>query len=323
MPANAADDWAMAEGRGARAGITGLGRETADEMGKTDVDEGGVESLGKGGSRVGAKVDVTDEHWACVGVPAGNLTVAGAEPRADIVVVTVVGTGAGVLLNLSGAEIRAGIPETGDVRFPGWAAGNLGRVDTTLAVLGNGEPSAGGPASWTDVTLGVVASAEPTAGVHATTGELMAGTPGNLAGVDRGNAGGCGVTMAGPAPWCGGAAAVVVVALVLGTCGAGLEMMRTWLPGPKPWGGTTKRVLLRRICVPAARGVVVLMTILCWTVPVEEAVNGVVVEKGFVGPAMLVGFTKDAGVRVVMAASWEDDMTGEGSVPVPLWKFGD
>lgn len=46
-----------------------------------------------------------------------------------------------------------------------------------------------------------------------------------------------------------------------------------WLPGPKPWGGTTKRALLKRICVPAARGAEVLMTILCWIVPVEEGLN--------------------------------------------------
>jgi len=52
-------------------------------------------------------------------------------------------------------------------------------------------------------------------------------------------------------------------------------MMRTWLPGPKPWGGTTKRALLRTICVPAARGVEVLMTILCWIVPVAEVGTGI------------------------------------------------
>lgn len=102
----------------------------------------------------------------------------------------------------------------------------------------------------------------PTAGVHATKGELMAGTPGSLAG-DWGKTGARGATVTELAPW-GGTAAPMLVALVLGTCcGAGLEMMRTWLPGPKPRGGTTKRALLRRICVPAARGVEVLMSILC------------------------------------------------------------
>lgn len=55
-------------------------------------------------------------------------------------------------------------------------------------------------------------------------------------------------------------------------------MIRTWLPGPKPWGGTTKRALLKRICVPAARSVEVLMTILCWIVPVEEVLNCALVD---------------------------------------------
>lgn len=54
-------------------------------------------------------------------------------------------------------------------------------------------------------------------------------------------------------------------------------MIRTWLPGPKPWGGTTKRALLKRICVPAERAAEVLMTILCWIVPVEEVLNCVLV----------------------------------------------
>lgn len=67
----------------------------------------------------------------------------------------------------------------------------------------------------------------------------------------------------------------MLVGLAGGTCCAGLEMIRTWLPGAKPWGGTTKRALLRRICVPAASGVEVLMTILCWIVLVAEVVNGV------------------------------------------------
>lgn len=113
------------------------------------------------------------------------------------------------------------------------------------------------------MTLGVFASNDgPTAGVHATKGELMAGTPGSLVG-DWGKTGTRGATVTELTPW-GGTAAPMLVTLALGTCcGAGLEMMRTWLPGPKPWGGTTKRALLRRICVPAARGVEVLMTILC------------------------------------------------------------
>lgn len=54
----------------------------------------------------------------------------------------------------------------------------------------------GVPVRWTGVTFGVVASKDgPTAGVHATKGELTAGTPGSLAG-DWGKTGALGVTVA-------------------------------------------------------------------------------------------------------------------------------
>lgn len=67
-------------------------------------------------------------------------------------------------------------------------------------------------------------------------------------------------------------------------------MMRIWLPGPKPWGGTTKRALLKRICVPAARGVDVLMIILCWIVPVQEVLNWVlVIAAGHTDTGVLLG----------------------------------
>lgn len=117
--------------------------------------------------------------------------------------------------------------------------------------------------------LGVVAINDgPAAEVHATKAELMAGTPGTLAG-DWGAR-----EATATSPW-GGTADPMLVALTLGIFrGAGLAMISTWLPGPKPWGGTTKRALLRKICVPAARGVEVLMTILCWIVPVAEVANG-------------------------------------------------
>jgi hypothetical protein len=90
----------------------------------------------------------------------------------------------------------------------------------------------------------------------------------------------------------------VVLVLVIGTGGVtGLVMRRTWLPVPNPWGGTTNRVLLRRICVPAARGVVVLMTILCCTVLAAVVVDGIVlVEKGLVLPVILACFNAEAGV---------------------------
>lgn len=110
-----------------------------------------------------------------------------------------------------------------------------------------------------------------TAGVHATKGEVAAGTPDGLSGGwDKT----CGATMAWFATW-GGADALVPAALAGGTCGgAGPEMIRTWLPGPKPWEGTTKRVLFRMICVPAASGAEVLMTILCWIVPAADVMDG-------------------------------------------------
>lgn len=148
------------------------------------------------------------------------------------------------------------------------------------------------------MTLGLLASTgEPAAVVHATIGELMAGTAGSLTGDDCGNTGVRGATS-------GGGVAAVLVALVLGTsCGAGLEMMRTWLPGPKPCGGTTKRALLRRIWVPAARGVLVLMTILCCIGPVAEVLTGVAVavaENGLAFPTTLLGFTEETGIWVFM-----------------------
>lgn len=144
--------------------------------------------------------------------------------------------------------------------------GSLGKAVTTLVLL------SGAPVSCTGLTLGAVASNEgATVGVHATKGELTAGTPGSLTG-DWGKIGARGATVTWLAPW-GGTAAPMPVAMVLGTfCGAGLEIISTWLPGPNPWGGTTKRALFRKICVPAARGVELLMTILCWTV--LDAVNG-------------------------------------------------
>lgn len=264
------------EERGAGTDMTGLGRATADGPGITGKEDRGPENLGKGDATAG---EMVDEHSACVGAPAANLIVVSAEPRGGTLVATGE-TKAGTLPNLGGDETRVDVPIGGTAKLPACVAGNLGRADTTFVLLGNNvEPRLGVPVNLTGVTLGVVASKdERTAGVHATKGELMAGTPGSLTG-DWGKTGGArGATEGWLAPW-GGTNAPVLVALAVGTCcGAGLEMIRTWLPGPKPWGGTTKRVLLRRICVPAARGVEVLMTILCWIVPVAEVVNGMQVD---------------------------------------------
>lgn len=280
---------AAAEERGAGTGMTGLGRATADGLGKTDTDDKGADDMDKGGATTG---DMVVERSACMGVPADNLIVANAEPRTGALVTTGE-TRAGTLPNLGGDGTRVGAPRRGDAKLAACTAGNLGRADTKFVLLGNNvEPWTGVPVSRTGVTLGVFASnGGPTAGVHATKGELTTGTPGSLAGV-WGKTVAPGATVTWLAPW-GGTDAPVPVALAVGTCcGAGLEMIRTWLPGPKPWGGTTKRALLRRICVPAPRGVEVLMTILCWTVPVAEVLNGVL---GFVA--------EEIGVWVLLRAS--------------------
>ena len=249
---------------GAAAGERGAGTDWLGKRGKVDR---GADNLDKGGATAG---EMVDGHSTRAVVPAANLIVASAELRAG----ALVATGAtGTLPNLGGVEIRVGVPTGDDVKLPTCTAGNLGRAETTLVLLCNhAEPRPGVPVSWTGVTGGVVASIDgPTAGVHATKGQLTAGTPGNLTG-DWGKTGARWATVTWLAPW--GGTDAPVLALAVGTCcGAGLEMMRTWLPGFKPWGGTTKRALLSRICVPAARRVEVLMTILCWIVPVAEVVN--------------------------------------------------
>lgn len=59
--------------------------------------------------------------------------------------------------------------------------------------------------------------------------------------------------------------------------------------------------------MPAARGVEVLMTILCWTVPGAEVVTLVV--------------AGEMAVRVLLRASWEGDKEEVTSPLVPLWIF--
>lgn len=86
--------------------------------------------------------------------------------------------------------------------------------------------------------------------------------------------------------------------------------MRTWLPGPKPWGGTTKRALLSIICVPPTSGVEVLMIIFCWTVPVAEVDNWV-----FAGPAAGMFFW------ILLRASCEEEEEKGVLSPLPLWLF--
>lgn len=184
---------AAAEERGVGTGMTGLGRDTADGLGKTGKDDRGADNLGKGCATPGKMVD---EHSACVGVPAPNLIAASAEPKAGVLVTTGE-TRDGTLPNLGGDETRVGVPTGADAKLPTCTAGNLGRADTTFVLLGNNvEPRPGVPVSRTGATLGVVASnGGPTAGVHATKGELAAGTPDSLAGV-WGKTGARGATVA-------------------------------------------------------------------------------------------------------------------------------
>lgn len=124
------------------------------------------------------------------------------------------------------------------------------------------ESKPGVPVNLNGMPCGVLPIKDvPTAGAHATKGELTAGTLGSLA-VDWDNTDARGITVTGLAPL-GANDDLVLNGVVVGTCGAGLEMIRTWLPGPKPWGGTTKRELFKKICVPAVSCVEVLMIILC------------------------------------------------------------
>lgn len=293
VPVITAESGTATDDRDATAGLTELGRAIADGLIKIDEDDGGVENLGKWGAIVDEIVDSPEKHSACMGVPVATLTVANAEVR----------VGAPVITGETRAESRVGAPTNGDAGLPIWEVGNLGKADTTLVVLGNKDESRpGAPTSLAGVTLGLLASTgETTAGVHATIGELMAGTAGSPTGDDWGSTGVRGATAAGGAA---AVAAVVMVALVLGTsCGAGLEMMRTWLPGPKPCGGTTKRALLKKICVPAARGVLVLMTILCWIMPVAEVVTGVVAavtENGLAFATKLFSVAEETDIWVLM-----------------------
>lgn len=226
-----------------------------------------------------------DEHSACVGVPTDNLIDASAELTAGALGAPGEAK-AGTLSNVGGDETTVGEKLGVGEKLPACAANDLGSAATTLVLFANTvEPTPHVPVCRTGGTLGMVGSnAGLTTGVLATKGELTTGTPGNLTG-DCGKTGGRGATEIWHACW-EGTDAAVLVALAAGTCCcAELEMISTWLPGPKPWEGTTKRVLLSMICVPAARGVEVLMIILCWTVLVAEVdkwvFGGLVVEMFF------------------------------------------
>lgn len=62
--------------------------------------------------------------------------------------------------------------------------------------------------------------------------------------------------------------------------------------------------------MPAARGVEVLMTILCWTVPAAEVANWV-----------LVVVVEEMGVWVLLTADWEEATEEMVSTPTSLWIF--
>lgn len=108
---------AAAKERGARTGRTGPGMVTADGLrkkGKDDRDDKGADNLDKGAATAG---EMADGHSARMGVPAANLIVARAEPRAGALVTTGETT-AGTLHNLGGDDIRLCVPTGGDAKLP-------------------------------------------------------------------------------------------------------------------------------------------------------------------------------------------------------------
>ena len=201
------------------------------------------------------KVDATG---AGLVVLVDNLTTGEALPGTDALV-SVGKTRAGLPSNLMGDVTKVDVPVTGE-ESP-WLPCNLGRADTNFVTFDTKEELRDwAPTNRTCVALGtVVSTGNATGGVRTPTGDLRAGTLGILGRGEMGNAANLGVAETGLGP-VGGTAAGMVTVPVLGTWP---EMTSTWLPGPKPCGGTTNRALLSRICVPAARWVLVFMTILC------------------------------------------------------------
>lgn len=154
----------------------GPSRDTADGLGKTTDDNAGADNLGEG---TASGAEMADKHSPCVGVPATAPTTAGCGTTAEAAVVT--------------GEARPGAPSNrgradttvgADAMLTACKAGNLGKADTTFVLLANSvELKAAAPVNWTGVTLGLAATnGGPRAGVHATKGELMAGTLGSLDG---------------------------------------------------------------------------------------------------------------------------------------------
>lgn len=129
---------------------------------------------------------------------------------------------AGVRVRIGETEpANLGGPRAGETRGAD-TPGNLtvGKADSRLEPpVGNGDPSGA------ETTPG-----RPT--VNPT--GLSAGVPGSRTGDAQGTAGLGGVAVAKLGPLGGAPAAVIVVVVLVVGGGAGLEMMRTWLPGPSP-----------------------------------------------------------------------------------------
>lgn len=206
-----------------------------------------------------------DEHSDCApSAPTDNrIEARGEDWGLKVAVLVVLGVPTtGTLTNVGEEETKECVPAAGSGKLPARVASDLGKAATTLVVLGNTVEQHVN-ACRTDGMFGMVGiNAGVMAGVLAMKGELTTGTLGNLSG-DWGKTDVRGATVRRQA-CSGGTGAAVLATLAAGTfCGAGVEMMRTWLPGPKPWGGTTKRALLSIICVPPTSGVEVLMIIFC------------------------------------------------------------
>lgn len=200
--------WVRRGGRGANDGIAGVGRPATGVLG------------------------TTGEHWT--GVDTGILSVAGAGgPGAVDDLHSTCGGKHGVRGSLAegttvpNAGVRVRIGETGPANLGGPRAGDstpgnltVDKVDRRL------EP----PADNGDPRGAATTPGKPTVNRAG----LRVGVPDNRTGDAQGMAGLGGVAVAklgplGEAP----AAVMVVVVLVVGG-GAGLVMMRTWLPGPRP-----------------------------------------------------------------------------------------
>jgi len=207
--------------------------------------------------------------------PVGNLTAGGGLPSTEALVL-VAKTRAGLPSSLMGDGSKVDIPAAGTESPCVAPCCNLGRAADTNFVTSDIKEGLrdGAPTNrWTLLGTVGVSVGNPAWGVRTASGDLRAGTgQGVLGRGETGNAATLGAAQTGLCPVGGAATAAaagrVELPVLAGGGGSGRggvwpEMMSTWLPGARPCGGTTNRALLRRICVPAARWELVLMTILC------------------------------------------------------------